>query len=104
MSMMKNIEIKNLTNMFLVAVPSLKDPNFERSVVLICEHSNDGAFGLIINRVLVSSFVPFHSGINLKKCIIDMPVFYGGPVRPEQGYTHLRICIILPSKSTIHCH
>ncbi|TFG36831.1 MAG: hypothetical protein E4H45_00220, partial [Nitrospirales bacterium] len=54
---MKNIEIKNLTCMFLVAVPSLKDPNFERSVVLICDHSKDGAFGLIINRILVSSFV-----------------------------------------------
>ena len=84
--MMKNIEIRNLTNMFLVAVPSLKDPNFERSVVLICEHSKDGAFGLIINRILVSSFVPFHSGIDIKECIIDMPVFYGGPVRPEEGY------------------
>jgi putative transcriptional regulator len=84
--MMKNIEIKNLTCMFLVAVPSLKDPNFERSVVLICDHSKDGAFGLIINRILVSSFVPFHSGIDIKECIIDLPVFYGGPVRPEQGY------------------
>jgi putative transcriptional regulator len=72
--------------MFLIAVPSLKDPNFEQTVVLICEHSKDGAFGLVINRVLVNSFVPFHSGFDIKECIIDLPVFFGGPVKPEQGY------------------
>lgn len=83
---MKNIDIRNLTGMFLIAVPSLKDPNFERTVVLVCDHTKDGAFGLVINRVLLSSFVPLHNGFDIKKSIIDLPVFYGGPVKPEQGY------------------
>ena len=83
---MKTIEINNLTCMFLIAAPSLKDPNFERTVVLICEHSKDGAFGLVVNRILLDSFVPFHSGFAIKECIIDLPVFSGGPVKPEQGY------------------
>jgi len=83
---MKNIDIRNLTGMFLIAVPNLKDPNFERTVVLICDHTKDGAFGLVINRILLSSFVPLLGGLDIKEYIIDIPVFYGGPVKPEQGY------------------
>ena len=83
---MKNIDVGNLTGMFLIAVPSLKDPNFERTVVLICDHSKDGAFGLVVNRVLLSSFLPLSNGLNIKECNIDLPVYYGGPVKPEQGY------------------
>lgn len=83
---MNDIDIKNLTGKFLIAVPGLKDPNFERTVVLICDHTNDGAFGLVINRILLNSFVPFLSWLDIKKSMIDLPVFYGGPVKPEQGY------------------
>ncbi len=83
---MKKIDIRNLSGMFLIAAPSLKDPNFEHTVVLICDHTKDGAFGLVVNRVLLSSFIPLHEGLDIKECITDMPVFYGGPVKPEQGY------------------
>jgi putative transcriptional regulator len=83
---MKNIDIRNLTGMFLIAVPSLKDPNFERSVILLCDHTKDGAFGLVVNRVLLNSFMPLHKGLDIKECVTDLPVFYGGPVKPEQGY------------------
>jgi putative transcriptional regulator len=83
---MKSIDIGNLTGMFLIAVPSLKDPNFERTVVLICDHSKDGAFGLVINRILLNSFIPLSSGLNIKEFCVDLPVYYGGPVKPEQGY------------------
>ncbi|MEW6067405.1 MAG: YqgE/AlgH family protein [Nitrospirota bacterium] len=83
---MKDIDIRNLTGMFLIAVPSLKDPNFERTVVLICDHTKDGAFGLVINRVLLNNFVPLLGEFDIKECAIDLPVFYGGPVKPEQGY------------------
>jgi putative transcriptional regulator len=83
---MKNIDIRNLTGMFLIAVPGLKDSNFERTVVLICDHTQDGAFGLVINRILLSSFVPLSDGLNIKECVTDLPVYYGGPVKPEQGY------------------
>ena len=83
---MNKIDIRNLTNMFLIAVPGLKDPSFARSVVLICDHSKDGAFGLVVNRLLLSSFIPLSSSFDIKECSIDMPVYYGGPVKPEQGY------------------
>src|SRR3989304_4248018 len=83
---MEDVEVKDLTGMFLIAVPSLKDPNFEHTVVLICDHSKDGAFGLVINRILLNSFMPLFDWLNIKESVEDMPVFYGGPVKPEQGY------------------
>jgi putative transcriptional regulator len=98
---MKKIDIRNLTGMFLIAVPSLKDPNFERTVVLICDHTKDGAFGLVVNRILLNSFVPFLGGLDIKECVVDLPVFYGGPVKPEQGYILYppSLCRLLPSGS-----
>ena len=39
----------NLTNHFLVAMPSMQDPNFKGSVVYICEHNDEGAMGIVIN-------------------------------------------------------
>ena len=39
-----------LTNHFLVAMPSLTESVFERSVVLICQHNEDGALGIVVNR------------------------------------------------------
>jgi len=92
---MRDLDIRNLTGTFLIAVPSLKDPNFERTVVLICDHTRDGAFGLVINRILLNSFVPLHGGLHIKEYTRDLPVFYGGPVKPEQGY-------IVYSSSDIH--
>jgi putative transcriptional regulator len=83
---MHRIDIRNLTNTFLIAVPGLRDPSFARSVVLICDHSKDGAFGLVINRLLLSSFIPLSSSFNIKEYNRDLPVYYGGPVKPEQGY------------------
>jgi putative transcriptional regulator len=83
---MKNIDIQNLTGMFLIAVPALKDPNFERSVVFICDHSKEGAMGLVVNRILLNSFYPLTEGLSIKEFVTDVPVFYGGPVKPEQGY------------------
>jgi putative transcriptional regulator len=83
---MNSVNIKDLTGKFLIAVPGLKDPNFEKTVVIICDHTKDGALGLIVNRVLLNSFVPFLSWLDIKESVIDLPVFYGGPVKPEQGY------------------
>jgi len=84
--MSMKININNISGSFLIASPSLDDPNFRQSVVLICEHSRDGAFGLIINKILMNSFVPLRNAFDIKSTLVDLPVYYGGPVRPEQGY------------------
>lgn len=78
--------MENISGRFLIAVPGLDDENFRQSVVLVCEHTAEGAFGLIINRVLMNSFRPLMKALEIKRSVVDMPIFYGGPVRPDQGY------------------
>lgn len=61
----------------LIADPFLKDPNFLRTVVLLCEHNADGSFGFVINRMYentLDELVPELEGYKL-------PVYYGGPVQ-----------------------
>jgi putative transcriptional regulator len=80
------MNINDLSGKLLIAVPGLEDHNFKRSVVLVCEHSAEGAFGIILNKVLMNSFKPLLKAFNLTESSVDMPIHYGGPVRPEQGY------------------
>ena len=72
----------SLTGQLLVASPGLLDPNFRRAVVLITEHNEDGAAGLVLNRPTdagVSDVVP-----QLESLVDDgEPIFMGGPVQPN---------------------
>lgn len=81
-----NIKVDNLAGKYIIAAPGLDDPNFSRTVILICEHTKDGAFGLVINRVLMNSFLPLLGSFDINNSVIDFPVYYGGPVKPDQGY------------------
>jgi putative transcriptional regulator len=58
--------MSSLAGSFLIARPMLRDPNFVQSVVLMLQHNEEGAFGLVVNRPLKNSNMPF-------------PVFKGGP-------------------------
>ena len=78
--------MENISGKFLIAVPGLEDPNFKHTVVLICEHSKEGAFGIVVNRILMNSFKPLLKAFEIERSVIDMPIYYGGPVKPEQGY------------------
>lgn len=80
------MDVSNMSGKFLIASPGMDDPNFRQSVVLICEHNKEGAFGLVVNKLLMTSFMPLLSAFDIKESMVDMPVYYGGPVRPEQGY------------------
>lgn len=66
---------ETLTGELLIAKPYLGDPNFERSVVLICEHSKEGAFGLVLNQTTNNVLSDFFEDIQE-----DFSVFLGGPV------------------------
>ena len=72
----------SLAGHFLIASPAILDPNFERAVVLITAHTDEGAVGVILNRcssATVGEAVP-----QLAPVIdIDEPVFVGGPVNPD---------------------
>jgi putative transcriptional regulator len=79
----------NFTHHFLIAMPGLQDEAFAKSVIYMCEHSERGALGLVINKP---------SDINLKKLfekvelplhredLTQSPVFQGGPVQTERGF------------------
>ena len=72
----------SLRGRLLIASPALIDPNFHRSVVLIAEHTEDGAMGLVLNRPaesLVSEVVPDLSGLAAE----DALVYVGGPVASD---------------------
>ncbi len=80
------MKMKSLAGNFLIASPTLDDPNFSQTVVLICDHTDEGAFGLVVNRVLMESFQPLLNNFEISGSSVDMPVYFGGPVKPEQGY------------------
>lgn len=79
----------NLTNQFLIAMPSLPDPNFSRTVALVCAHNEDGAMGLVINRPLGLTLGEMLTQMDLAcndASILDRTVMQGGPVQPERGF------------------
>lgn len=79
----------SLTNQLLIAMPALGDPNFHRTVTLICEHNEDGALGIVINRPLGLRMRDIFVQLDLAEPtgeISDRIVLNGGPVQPERGF------------------
>ena len=78
-----------LTNQFLIAMPAMDDPNFAQTVTLVCEHSDRGALGIVINRTLPMTLgeVFAQLGLDAKRSRVnDQPVLRGGPVQTERGF------------------
>jgi len=78
-----------LTNQLLVAMPALGDPNFSHTVTLICEHSSEGALGIVLNRPLEMTMGEVFEQLELvadAPALVERPVLRGGPVRPERGF------------------
>ena len=79
----------NLTHHFLIAMPGLEDESFSRSVVYVCEHSERGALGLIINKPSDINVKNLFDKVDLSLRREDLrkdPVFHGGPVQTERGF------------------
>ena len=83
------INATSLQNHFLIAMPSLADPNFQQSVTYVCEHNEQGAMGIIINRPLEIQLgdVLQHMDIETDDPrVADQIVYLGGPVHTERGF------------------
>jgi putative transcriptional regulator len=79
----------NLTHHFLIAMPGLEDASFARSVVYLCEHSERGALGLVINKPSDIKLKNLFEKVDLPLAREDLaaaPVFQGGPVQTERGF------------------
>jgi putative transcriptional regulator len=84
-----SIYVMNLTNQFLIAMPTLMDPNFYRTVTYLCAHSSEGAMGIVINRPLELHLgeVLGHMEIESSNPYVNnIPVYQGGPVQRERGF------------------
>jgi putative transcriptional regulator len=79
----------NLTNQFLIAMPGMGDPTFAGSVVYLCEHTEKGALGLVINKPVDIKLKNLFEKVELsltREDIADAPVYFGGPVQTERGF------------------
>ena len=79
----------NLTHHFLIAMPGLEDESFSRSVVYLCEHSERGALGLIINKPSKLSLQGLLQKVDLglkREDLREEQVFTGGPVQTDRGF------------------
>ena len=73
----------------LVAMPGMTDPNFHHTVAYICEHSEAGALGIVINRPLdmeIADVLEQFSLFSENTAQVQQPVMQGGPVQAERGF------------------
>ena len=82
----------NLTDHFLIAMPAMTDPYFNKSLVYIAEHNEHGALGIIVNRPLDMNLLGLLEKIEIKyeaavaSTLVNLPVFFGGPVQTDRGF------------------
>jgi len=79
----------SLTNQLLIAMPGMADPNFSTTVTLICEHNDEGALGIVINRPLDLKLAGLFEQLDVENpdnAAAESPVLMGGPVGPERGF------------------
>ncbi|MFT5442051.1 MAG: putative transcriptional regulator [Myxococcota bacterium] len=78
---------QTLTSAFLVAMPQLEDPNFQRSVMLIVEHDENGTFGLVLNRTVDLLASTLCASLEVKwRGDPKANIRWGGPVEQDTGW------------------
>ena len=78
-----------LANQLLIALPALADPNFARTVALICQHDDDGAMGVLLNRASEYTLGDVLAQMQIEtddESLRNQIVLAGGPVHPERGF------------------
>ncbi len=91
---MRALENVNLTGQFLIAMPSMTDPYFSKTLTFICTHNQDGAMGVVINRPIelnVASLfkqmkLEIQAPPNIASPLLEKPLHFGGPVQQERGF------------------
>lgn len=79
----------NLTHHFLIAMPGLQDEAFARSVVYVCEHTERGALGIVINKPSDIKLKRLFDQVELplrRDDLVETPVYQGGPVQTDRGF------------------
>jgi putative transcriptional regulator len=79
----------SLSNQFLIAMPAMADPFFAKSLVFVCEHTEHGALGIIVNRPLDMTLAKLFEKVDLPLEQAEFqhrPVYFGGPVQTDRGF------------------
>ena len=79
----------SLANNLLIAMPSLNDPTFAKSVIYVCEHQAQGTVGLIINRPMQFPLGLVFDQLKIEPIHVEsnrLPLLFGGPIQPERGF------------------
>jgi putative transcriptional regulator len=83
------MESVNLTNHFLIAMPAMADPYFAKSLTFICEHNEQGALGVVINRPTEMTLGALFRQVEIPltdEALARLPVYFGGPVQVDRGF------------------
>lgn len=86
---MNDTQTRYLNQQLLIAMPAMADPNFARTVTFICQHSAEGAMGILINRITDLKLGDVLAQMSLTSRdpkIAQAPIFHGGPVQRERGF------------------
>ncbi len=87
---MTDITSNYLTHHFLIAMPHMADPRFMHSLIYVCDHSEEGAMGLVVNQLSGLSMSDIleqtSPELDVPSDIADIPVYSGGPIQTERGF------------------
>ncbi len=79
----------DLTQHFLIAMPNMADPYFARSLTFVCEHNDQGALGVVVNRPIDMTLQSLFERLSLElrdREVKDAPIYFGGPVQTDRGF------------------
>jgi putative transcriptional regulator len=79
----------NFTHHFLIAMPAMADPHFSHTLTYVCEHSAEGALGIVVNKPTDMTLSALFEKIDVplgNAALRRMPVHFGGPVQVDRGF------------------
>jgi putative transcriptional regulator len=79
----------DLTSHFLIAMPNMADPHFAKTLTFICEHNENGALGIVVNKPIEMTLSRLFEQISLPlgdSTLRGIPVHFGGPVQVDRGF------------------
>ena len=79
----------NLTQHFLIAMPAMADPHFAKSLTFVCEHNDQGALGVVVNRPTEMNLHALLEQVSIAPAddaFKSVPVHFGGPVQVDRGF------------------
>ena len=79
----------NFTDHFLIAMPNMADPHFANTLTYVCEHSDEGALGIVVNKPIDMKLAALFEQVDIAlpdASLADTPVHFGGPVQVDRGF------------------